>query len=81
MKLRNNQLLLDYPEIINKFILLINAGMTIKQAWSKIPEDYRQKLNKGEINIRYAYEEMLVTLNELKLGIPKPKPMSNMVKE
>lgn len=73
MKLRNNQLLLDYPEIINKFILLINAGMTIKQAWSKIAEDYRQKLNKGEINIRYAYEEMLVTLNELKLGIPEAK--------
>lgn len=71
MKLRNNQMLLDYPDIINKFSLLVNAGMTIRQAWSKISEDYQRKpkLRKGQA--RYAYEEMLVTLHELKLGIPE----------
>lgn len=68
MKLRNNQMFLDYPEIINKFNLLVNAGMTIRQAWSKIAEDYIQKAKK---NTRYAYDEMLVTLHELKLGVPE----------
>ena len=71
IKERNKQMLLDYPDIINKFNLLVNAGMTIRQAWAKIAEDYKEKntLRKGQV--RYAYEEMLVTLNELKLGIPE----------
>lgn len=69
MKHRNNQMLHDYPEIINKFNLLVNAGMTIKQAWIKISEDYRKKADKDQGYTRYVYEEMLLTLNELKLGI------------
>ena len=71
MKLRNNQMLLDYPEIINKFNLLVNAGMTIRQAWNKICEDYNQKRRFSNRQARYAYEEMLLTLHELKLGIPE----------
>ncbi|HHT89005.1 MAG TPA: hypothetical protein GX002_08345 [Clostridiales bacterium] len=69
MKTRNNQMLLDYPEIINKFNLLINAGMTIRQAWSKITEDYIKNTKSVGRQTRYAYEEMLVTLHELKLGV------------
>ena len=71
IKLRKNQMLLDYPEIINKFNLLVNAGMTIRQAWIKICEDYRQKTNLSNRQKRYAYEEMLLTLHELKLGLPE----------
>jgi hypothetical protein len=36
MRQRKEQLLSDYPEIINKFTLLVNAGMTIRQAWFRI---------------------------------------------
>lgn len=71
MKLRKQQMMLDYPEIINKFTLLVNAGMTIKQAWLRITEDYSArsgKISKGKNEKRYAYEEMLVTANELRLG-------------
>lgn len=71
IKLRKNQMLFDYPEIINKFNLLLNAGMTIKQAWFKISEDYKKKIDNGEGSMRYAYEEMVFTLHELKLGIPE----------
>lgn len=76
LKRRNNQMLQDYPEIINKFCLLVNAGMTIKQAWFNISEDYIEKKNdrkggKRHEYMRYAYEEMTVTLYELKLGIPE----------
>jgi hypothetical protein len=68
MKKRRNQMLMDYPEIINKFTLLLNAGMTIKQAWTKIAEDYAGKLKENSVKMRFAYEEMLLTLHELKLG-------------
>lgn len=71
MKKRKEQMLLDYPELINKFTLLVNAGMTIKQAWNKIVEDYITKCGKTKRNKRYAYEEMLTTANELKLGTPE----------
>lgn len=71
VKHRNNQMLQDYPEIINKFSLLVNAGMTIKQAWFNIAEDYIRKKEVQKSEIRYAYEEMTATLYELKLGIPE----------
>ncbi len=67
MKKRKDQMLMDYPEIINKFTLLVNAGMTVKQAWNKIAEDYSIKT----IIKSYAYEEMLTTAHELKLGLPE----------
>lgn len=71
MKRRKEQMLLDYPEIINKFTLLVNAGMTIKQAWIKITEDYINKNQEKGFHKRYAYEEMLTTAHEIKLGIPE----------
>jgi hypothetical protein len=69
MKLRKEQLLIDYPEIINKFTLLVNAGMTVRQAWFKITEDYYARLLENTSPKRYAYEEMLTTSHELKLGV------------
>ncbi len=71
MRLRAEEMLIDYPEIINKFTLLVNAGMTIKQAWYKIAEDYCIKSEQKSGKKRYAYEEMLTTVNELKLGMPE----------
>lgn len=69
MKQRKEQMRLDYPEIINKFTLLVNAGMTVKQAWVKISEDYHDRIMQNQSKKRYAYEEMLTTVHELKLGI------------
>lgn len=69
MKKRREQMLFDYPEIINKFTLLVNAGMTVKQAWLKIVDDYCMLFGQREGAKRYAYEEMLTTANELRLGI------------
>ncbi len=69
MKHRREQLLMDYPEIINKFTLLVNAGMAVRQAWCKVAEDYQTKRHQGSTTLHYAYEEMLITVNELKLGV------------
>jgi len=73
LRQKNNQMLQDYSEIINKFSLLVNAGMTIKQAWFNISEDYIKKRDDGKGKARHAYEEMLVTWHELKLGVPEAK--------
>jgi hypothetical protein len=48
LKQRKEQMMIDYPEIINKFTLLINAGMTIKQAWLKIADDYERLITEKD---------------------------------
>lgn len=69
IKNRREEMLLDYPELINKFNLLINAGMTVRQAWTKIGDDYKRRNKKGANSKRYVYEEMLFTKHELELGV------------
>ena len=61
------QMMLDYPEITDKLTLLLGAGITVKSAWQKIVTDYeKQKNYRG---IRFAYEEMAKTCNEMQSGV------------
>ena len=67
---RKNQMLLDYPEVITKFSLLLGAGMTLRMVWKKIVGDYEKRENrKGEK--RYVYEEMKLTYYEMQSGVPE----------
>lgn len=66
MENRKVQMLMDYPEIVNKMILYLGAGMTLHAAWNRITADYEQKRERKK---RYAYEEMLLTSYEMKSGI------------
>lgn len=69
-KTRKEQMMLDYPEIITEFTMLTGAGMTAKNVWKKIAEDYgitRAKTGRK----REAYEEIWQTWQEMKSGIPE----------
>lgn len=65
---REEQLRIDYPELVSKLALLMGAGMTIANAWNRVVEDYCKKKEKTGQK-RFAYEEMLITLHELESGI------------
>lgn len=65
-KRREKQLAYDYPQLLNKFTLYIKAGMTVKNAWYRIAEDY--ELQKSRTGAREAYEEMVKTMQEMKSG-------------
>ena len=39
-KTKKEQMMLDYPEIITEFTMLTGAGMTAKNVWKRIAEDY-----------------------------------------
>lgn len=65
---REKQMMLDYAGIVGKFSLLIGAGMNIPLAWEKIALTYQKKRECGEMEKRYAYEEMLTTLYEIRDG-------------
>ncbi|BBF44550.1 hypothetical protein lbkm_3263 [Lachnospiraceae bacterium KM106-2] len=73
MKKRELQLLLDYPELVNRFLLLTNAGMTVKRAWGKLVSEYQDHCREGKGEMRYAYEEMIVTWYELQNGTSEIK--------
>lgn len=63
---RRDQLMMDYPSLIMKFTLLIQAGMTVRRAFQKIGSDYLRKPPKEE---RYAFVEVVSTCHEMDSGI------------
>ena len=69
-KTRKEQMMLDYPEIITEFTMLTGAGMTAKNVWKKIAEDYGITRER-EGRKREAYEEIWKTWQEMKSGIPE----------
>lgn len=67
---RKEQMLFDYPEIVSQFTMLMGAGMTAKNVWKKITADYCGQNERGG-RVRDAYEEMVITLQEMQSGIPE----------
>ena len=67
---RKEQMLFDYPEIVSQFTMLMGAGMTAKNVWKKITADYCGQKERGG-RMREAYEEMVITLQEMQSGIPE----------
>jgi hypothetical protein len=62
---RKKELLLDYPEIVNKLALYMGAGMTIRNAFFKMGEDYKKQEHHRK---RYVYEEIVMICYELQSG-------------
>ena len=67
---RKEQMRLDSPEIVSQFTMLMGAGMTAKNVWKKITADYCGQKERGG-RVRDAYEEMVITLQEMQSGIPE----------
>lgn len=67
-KERDQQLRMDYPQIVSKLTILFLAGLTIREAWEKIVMAYIQR-REQEKKKRYAYEEMLLAYRELQGGM------------
>lgn len=68
-KKREQQLLLEYPAMVSKLSLLLGSGMTLNHAWNKIVSSYIRKREKDHGAVLPVYEEMLVTMYEMKSGV------------
>lgn len=64
VKKRDEQLRMDYAEIVSMFSLLQYTGQSIKNTWNKIVSSYE-----GNTNKRYAYEEMKLVKNKIDNGV------------
>ncbi|MDO4519042.1 MAG: type II secretion system F family protein [Eubacteriales bacterium] len=62
---RQEQMLMDYPALIMKFTLLIQAGLSLRKTFQKIAVDYK----KSKIENRWAYEEIIAACYEMDSGI------------
>lgn len=69
---REEQMRMDYPELVSSLALLLGAGMTVPNAWIKITDDYKKRREQG-CRKRYVYEEMLLTIYEMESGIVQAK--------
>lgn len=66
---RKEQLSLDHPGIVNKVMLLLGAGLTLRQCFLRLAQEYEEQREKtGER--RYAYEEICIMINEIQDGTP-----------
>ena len=74
MAKRAEQLLMDYPSLIMKFTLLIQAGMTVRRAFQKISSDYLRNCPKEG---RYAYEAVTTTCHEMDSGVTEAEGYEN----
>ena len=65
---REKQMICDYPEIVSKLTLLLSAGMTLRGAFEKISSEYEYALEQGRTASRYAYDEMMITVRQMRSG-------------
>ena len=63
---RREQMLMDYPGLVMKFTLLVQAGLTARKAFQKIAMDYGKR---EEGNKRAAYEEIRTACYEMDSGV------------
>ncbi len=67
IELRNEGLLSDYPGLVSQMVLYLGAGMTMRNIFGKLSENYVAKLKAGQKK-SFTYEEMLRTTRELAAG-------------
>ena len=68
LKKRDEQLRMDYPDLVNKISLLLGAGLSMKGVWERLAVNYRNEKESDPQVRRYAYEEILVTYYRMKEG-------------
>lgn len=68
LKEREREMLMDYPELVSKFTVLLQAGLAARNVWERMVAEYEAEKESGK-KPRYAYEEMAITWNQLKNGM------------
>lgn len=69
---RDSQLLYDYPELVNKLMLLLSAGLTVRGCFERMGGEYKKHLEEGGER-RYVYEEICFSFQEMQNGVSEAK--------
>lgn len=72
LKDRETQLFLDHPALVNRVMLLLGAGLTVRRVIERLADEYEQSRKKGG-EIRYVYEEICVMAQEIRDGVSESR--------
>jgi len=67
-KIWEERMILDYPELLSSFVVLMGAGYPVRQAWKKQAVDGTRK---KQPELHPVYREMQTTLNQMETGMPE----------
>ena len=70
--LRREQLLLDHPAVVNQFMLLLGAGLSVRKVIERLVSEYEKKCQRGGKK-RYVYEELGVAMRQMHDGVSETK--------
>ena len=80
LKKRQEQMMMDFSEIVSKLSLLYEAGLSIHGAFERILGDYEQKLGRdgkgadpSAVSYHYAYREMKLAMEKIRSGVSEGK--------
>lgn len=72
---RYEELMMDYPGLIMKFTLLVQAGMTVRNTFRKMASDYKNKMK----NVLHM-KSLLLPAMKWRVEFQKWKPIAALVK-
>ncbi|WP_312503530.1 immunoglobulin-like domain-containing protein [Lacrimispora sp.] len=75
-KIREQQLLFDYSEVVSKLVVYIGAGLTVRGAWERVAAGYKDAVKQEKRSVRPAYEEMVKTAGQLGSGLSEGRAYS-----
>lgn len=68
-ELRKKEMQRDYPDIVEKLVLFLRAGFSIRKAMEKVAEGYLRNRDKYQMREQAAYEEVVKTCKEMEGGV------------
>lgn len=72
VKKRRKAILLEFPDFINKLTLLVNAGMTVTNAWEKAASQTNRQTP--------LYKELRTAVQHIRSGVPEHKAYEEFAK-
>lgn len=73
---REEQMLMDHPGMVNKIMLLLGAGLTLRKCVERMSAEYERERENGGA-FRYAYEELCIMNQEMRDGISEGEAMEH----
>ncbi|MBR1391575.1 MAG: type II secretion system F family protein [Lachnospiraceae bacterium] len=70
---QQRELVSDYPEIVSQLSLLLTSGMSLKQAWHRIFENYETKRARSHSKERAGYEQIRIMVHEMQDGVTQTR--------
>ncbi len=74
---KKEEMLMDYPHIVSRLVLLLCAGLSMRSAFGKMASDYKSSLENGGRR-REGFEEILRMCADMEKGLSETEAYENM---